>query len=214
VRTIKNSGTVPNLTIYVHAALSVARAMGALPRALVPGSTETDVDDQNEDGVPLFRLFLATDSPNVSLPLPLKDFTISYTPPSSLSKLNPQENPSSDDEGIVDMLLLGLADATVTTFGSSFGNVAASLVNKHPFVALHQGIGGLMTVIRATTSEPCLFHASVLLRWAGEEKPEIEYPDWFSGDETEKKREQEWANEAGKLWEGYYGHRAVGECHW
>lgn len=217
VRTIKSGGTVPPLKTYLDAVLSTARNLGALPKGLLPGGGGGKGVEESENEPLQFRLFLATDSPNVTLPKYLEPFTLRFTPPESLKTMNAQENPSTDDEGVTDMILLGLADAVITTFGSSFGNVASSLAGKVPYVVLHQGVGGMLTVIRATTSEPCMFHSSVLLRWAGlgkEDVADIEYPPWYEGKDEDKKKEEGWAKEAGRAWEAYSGHRGVGECHW
>lgn len=215
VRTLKNRETAPSIDVYLDAALSVARSSGGLSNELVAGGKSADPRD--EEAASAMRIFLATDTANLEISKAIKPFVVFKTPPESLAKMNEQENPSTDDEGVVDLLLLGACSAIVTTFGSSFGNVAASLAGKMPYVALHNGVGGMLTLTRAMTSEPCTFHSSGLLRWAESNKdfpPDIEFPPWYKGSATDRAKEESWASEAGKLWKGYYGHRSVGECHW
>jgi hypothetical protein len=81
-------------------------------------------------------------------------------------------NPGTIDDALIDMALLSMCSEIVTTYGSSFGGVAAGMGGLLPNFMLPgpelewQGWGAARRgfFFRGTTSEPCFHHASDLLQ--------------------------------------------------
>jgi hypothetical protein len=82
------------------------------------------------------------------------------------------ENPGNTADALADIALLSRCVEIVTTYGSSFGGVAAGMGGLLPlFVLPGPELAGQFGAVarrafffRGTTSEPCVFHAPELLR--------------------------------------------------
>lgn len=214
IRTRKHTWTFPGMDRFWDAALLVARERGVLSQ--VHQGRAGVSTNQTAAGL---RFFIAKDKADLELPEWMAPFSLSYTPQSSLKKLDARWNPSTDDEAVVDMLLLAASDEIVMTFASSFGHVAAGLVGKIPYVVEHKN-AGISTVTRALSSEPCVYHSQrTLVSWGN--TPANKSVEFEAGvaktlhkDEGSLRRHEALAREAGKAWLAYYGHRHVGECTW